>query len=73
MRITVKRFPVFEPNDYFFANFQKEGEEKWETFARVIRDIMAESTGLVKSDLQIEDKYEYKKILYPSGKAKASD
>lgn len=51
VRCTVKRFPVFEPNDYFFKNFQQEGEEKWETFARVIRDIMAEHTGLIKSDL----------------------
>ena len=34
---TVKEFPVFKPNEYFFKNHQKEGEEKWETYARIIR------------------------------------
>lgn len=26
---TYKEFPVFKPNDYFWKNHQKEGEEKW--------------------------------------------
>jgi hypothetical protein len=30
--------PVFEPNDYFWANHWQEGkEEKWEAFARAVR------------------------------------
>lgn len=33
---------------------------------------MADNTGLKKSDLQIEDKYAYKKLMYPKG-GKASD
>ena len=64
----MRRFPVFEPNDYFFENHQKEGEEKWETFARVIREIMAENSDLTLSDLSIEDKFHYKNLLYPSSK-----
>jgi hypothetical protein len=32
---------------------------------RVIREIIAEHAGLPLSDLQIEDKFEYKKVLYP--------
>lgn len=64
IKVTVKRFPVFVPNDYFFDKFQQEGEEKWQTYARVIRDIMSEHTGLKKSDLSYEDKVAYKKLLY---------
>ena len=72
-KIKAVRLPVFEPNDYFFQNHQKEGEEKWQTFARVIRDIMSEVSGLEKSDLSIEDKFAYKKLLYGSKKEKLAD
>ena len=58
--------PTFKPNEYFFKNHQREGEEKWETYMRVIRDIMSEASGLPKSDLSIDDKFEYKELLYPS-------
>lgn len=64
-KVVVKKLPVFEPNDYFFENHQKQGEEKWQTYARVIRDIMAEHGNLEKSNQSIEDKFEYKKLLYP--------
>lgn len=30
-----------------------------------MREIMAEESGFTISDLTIEDKYEYKKLLYP--------
>lgn len=65
----MREYPVFSPNNYFFDNHQKEGEEKWETYARVIRDIIAEQSGLIKSEKSIEDKYAYKKILYPNSKS----
>jgi hypothetical protein len=29
--------PVFRPNEFFWKNHVKEGEEKWQTYARVIR------------------------------------
>jgi hypothetical protein len=38
---TIIELPVFKPNDYFFKNHQREGEEQWETYARVIRDLMS--------------------------------
>lgn len=48
----VHRLPVFAPNDYFWKHHWQEGkEEKWETFARVIRQIMSEAGGLKLSDL----------------------
>jgi hypothetical protein len=38
--------PIFRPNEYFFKNHQNEGEQRWETYARVIRTIMSETMGL---------------------------
>jgi len=61
----VKELPVFRPNDFFFSNHQKEGEEKWQTYERVIRTLIAEHAGLPLSDEGIESKFEYKKELYP--------
>jgi hypothetical protein len=56
--------PVFKPNDYFFKHHQREKEEKWETFARVTRELMAKVGNLKTSELSVEDKFEYKKLLY---------
>lgn len=38
---------------------------------RVIRDIMSEVSGIPLIESAIEDKFEYKKILYP-GKTKSA-
>jgi hypothetical protein len=61
LNLKIKELPVFEPNEYFFKNHQKEGEEKWECYARIMRDIMAKEGNYSLSDNTIEDKYEYKK------------
>lgn len=37
--------PIFTPNEYFFSHHQEVGEEKWQTYARVVREIMAEVGG----------------------------
>lgn len=62
---SVKELPVFTPNDYFFENHQKKGEQKWETYARVVREIMAKAGNLKISDKCVEDKYAFKDIIYP--------
>ena len=64
---TVKQLelPVFRPNEYFWKHHQKEGEEKWATYMRVIRQIMSDASGLPLSDEKMEEKFDYKKILYP--------
>jgi len=40
--VNVDVLPVFLPNEYFWKNHWQEGkEEKWQAFARVVRDIIA--------------------------------
>ena len=53
----ITTFPVFRPNEYFFQNHQLEGEERWETYARVIRTILSETMHLKLSEATIEDKF----------------
>jgi hypothetical protein len=44
--------PDFCPNEYFWKHHWREGkEEKWEAFARAVRDIISDVSGLEKSDL----------------------
>ena len=69
LKVNIKMLPVFEPNDYFFKNQLKDGEERWEAYARDIRTIMADNSHLTLSNDNIEDKYEYKKLLFPKKKA----
>lgn len=67
--------PVFRPNEFFWKNHVKEGEEKWQTYARVIRQIIHEEGGIpyAQNETQIQDKNEYKKLLWPKKeKAKSS-
>jgi hypothetical protein len=56
--------PIFRPNEYFFTHHQKEGEERWMTYSRVMRELISEAGGLELSNQQIEDKFEYKHLLY---------
>ena len=63
--------PTFEPNEYFFKHHQREGEEEWECYARVIRQIIAKYSGLKLSDKTVFDKFEYKKSF--GLKVKSSD
>lgn len=63
--------PIFKPNEYFWQHHLREGEEKWEAYARVIRDIIHEGSGvpIMKkedgSEIDIKEKLEYKAMLWP--------
>ena len=64
--MNVKIYPVFKPNDYFWKNHWNEssGEQKWEAYARVVRDeIMAPSFNFKLSDLTAQDKVDFKNIM----------
>ena len=69
--LRVIELPVFAPNEYFWKHHWQQGkEEKWEAFARVTRQIMAEVGGFKLSDLHMQDKFAYKKALSELGKSK---
>ena len=58
--LKVTELPVFAPNEYFWKHHWQEGkEEKWEAFARVVRQIMAEVGDFKISDLTMQDKFDY--------------
>ena len=64
MTVNVDVLPVFEPNDFFWKNHWREGqEEKWEAFARVTRDIISSHGGFGQCELKMDDKLAYKQAL----------
>ena len=71
--VDVIALPLFTPNDYFFKHHQKEGEEQWETFARAVRQIMSEELACPLSEYDVNQKYEYRKYLYPNSKKAVTD
>ena len=61
---TLNEMPVFEPNEYFWKHHWQEGkEEKWEAFARAVRELMAQVGGLKLSNCSQEDKLAYKNLI----------
>ena len=63
MSLLIKELPVFKPNEYFWKNHwdPKSGEERWEAYARVIRELIAEHSGCKLGNLEAQDKVKYKK------------
>ena len=65
---TMVEFPVFFPNDYLWKHHLKEGEDKSACFSRIIRSIMAETTGMKLAEVRVEEKNTYRSILWPNKK-----
>ena len=56
--------PLFQPNDYFWQHHWQEGkEEKWQAYARVVREIIAEAGDFKLIDSNMEDKLAYKALF----------
>lgn len=62
--LDMKVYPVFQPNEFFWKNHwdEKSGEQKWEAYARVIREIIAKSHGFELAEISMEHKFTYKDI-----------
>ena len=69
--VEMTEMPVFEPNEYFWEHHLQPGEEKWQAYARAVRDVMADQGGLEKFETTVEDKFEYK-ALYKGKKPRPS-
>ena len=62
----MKIYPVFKPNDYFFEHHwnKDSGEQKWEAYARVVREeIHIKSFDFKSSSLSMEDKFAFKDLI----------
>lgn len=72
--VKVCEMPIFRPNEYFFKTHQGEGEERWETYGRIVREIISEGGDLpiaIRPDgteVEYRDKLEYKNLLWPKTK-----
>lgn len=64
--LTLYSMPVFEPNEYFWANHWDGKEERWVAYARAIRKIIARQGNFELSDLRMEDKFEFKNAMRKS-------
>lgn len=60
---TLHEMPVFEPNEYFWKNHWDGKEEKWEAFARAVRQVMIETGGLNSTESTSEDRVKYKFLV----------
>ena len=43
----------------------KEGEDQATCYTRVIREIMAEETGLRLAEIDLEEKFDYRQLIWP--------
>jgi lysophosphatidylcholine acyltransferase/lyso-PAF acetyltransferase len=55
--------PVIKPTEYMFEHYSDLGNEKWEIFAEVTRNIMCEISGLKKSNRTFRDSKYYENSL----------
>ena len=63
-------YPVFKPNEYFWANYLQPGEEKMNCYARVIRTIIAEACDIPQIDIDMNEKMKYRDLIWPDKKHK---
>ena len=61
---TLFEFPVFKPNDYFFKNHVREGEDKADAYGRVIQSIIAKQMNLQIADVDIKEKLAYREMIF---------
>ena len=64
----IDEFPTFKPNQYFWDNHLKEGEDKAVCYARCIRELMSKESNMVLAEIDIEEKYDYRALIWPKYK-----
>lgn len=62
--LEVTELPIFEPNEHLFKTYAKPKEEKWETYARAVRDVLSQVSGLPTSELSVKEKFACKEELF---------
>jgi hypothetical protein len=51
--VNAQFMPAFTPNEYLFKKHADKGTEKWEIFAWAVRDVIAKSSNLIKTDVHL--------------------
>ena len=67
---TMTELPIFRPNEFFWENHWDGKEQKWDAYARAVRQIMIEAGNFEESENTMEDKIEYKNLVRKSMKSK---
>lgn len=52
-------YPLWQPTEYMYKKFGKEGAESWEAYATSVREMMCEQTGLAKCDMSHKNMLSY--------------
>jgi hypothetical protein len=57
---TIEELPTFKPNQYFWDNHMKEGEDKAICYTRVIRELMSQELKFELAEIDMEEKFDYR-------------
>jgi 1-acyl-sn-glycerol-3-phosphate acyltransferase len=71
MKVKIKEFPDFEPNEYMFEKYKDKGKERWEIYAWVLRDMMCKAGNLQPCDMSIKAKLQYEGHMQMNKKFKS--
>ena len=63
-KMNLCELPVIKPTEYMWQNYSHLGNERWEIFAEVTRNIMCEIGGLKQSNRTFRDSKYYENSLY---------
>jgi lysophosphatidylcholine acyltransferase / lyso-PAF acetyltransferase len=63
--LTIKEFPVFKPNEFFWKQHYDpaSGKQRWEVYADVIRNIIREAFDFKLTNMSLDEKLEYRRLL----------
>ena len=60
---TVHLLPDFQPNEYMFEKFKDKGQDRWEVFAYVVRDIILKLAKFPKDETPYDIKLQHEKYM----------
>jgi lysophosphatidylcholine acyltransferase/lyso-PAF acetyltransferase len=62
--IEVYKLPIIKPTSYMYENYNHYGQDKWEIYAEVVRDIYCEIGGFEKSEKTFRDTLDYVSTMH---------
>jgi hypothetical protein len=62
-KLEIFELPIFEPNQHFKDQCEKEGKEPWIEYSEAVRTVISKAINLPLSDQKMEDKLSYKNLI----------